>query len=73
MQKFSSLGIDYPVSKSLFEKTYQLTEKINGIIFFVTMKISLHGIMLPVFFSSFIVYLKSDFDNDSFVLPVPMW
>lgn len=67
------LGIKYSESKTIYNETNQLAEKLSKIIYLVIVKISIPCLVLPKIIVCFIAYYATDSGNDAFELPLPMW
>lgn len=67
------LGLKYPVSKELFEKTNYQIETMSKVAFFVMVKLSVPGFILPKAFVSYFKYLTTDLGPNAFDLSIPAW
>lgn len=72
LQKYV-LGLKYPQSKALYEKTDQLIERISKIIQFVMVYVSVPGFILPKAIFSLFIYSTTDLGPDALELPLPAW
>lgn len=67
---------EYPVSKAVYDKTYQQIEKWTRIVYFVFAKVFPPAFALPKCIASLYFYVTTDSDandSDALELPMPMW
>ena len=62
----------FPPSKTLYDKTNQLVEKVNSLIYFALMKVVVPCFIWPILIPSMYAYFFSNSD-DALQLPVPVW
>lgn len=67
------LGLKYPKSKALYEKTNRQVELISKIIQFVVLYVSPPVLVLPNAIICLFMYFTTDLGNDAFNLPFPTW
>lgn len=67
------LGLKYPRSKAMYEKTNRLVEKISKFISFVIVYVSIPAFVLPKAIYCLFIYYTTDLGPDSFELPIPTW
>lgn len=66
-------GSENPISRVLYEVMNQKIEKRTKITWFSFIKLSLPGIMLPNFISSYVRYYIAGSGRDHFSLAFPVW
>lgn len=69
----NSIGLKYSKSKKMYEKTNRLVEKWCKIAYFVIVKMSVPGFILPKALVSLFIYYTTDSGPDAFELPIPVW
>lgn len=67
------IGMKYPRSKVMCEKTNRLAEKISKLIQFVIVDVSVVGFVLPIGIYSYFIYFTTELGADAFELPIPSW
>lgn len=60
-------------SKAIYVESIEQLEKWSKLIYFVVAKLSPIFWVAPKFLMSLFVYIRTDFDNNALVLPLPMW
>lgn len=72
-KKYSLLGLEYPISKAIYEETNRQVEKWNEIINFIMAKMTPIVLVWPSFILSFFRYFTTDLGNGAFELMLPIW
>lgn len=67
------LGLEYPISKFIYENANRITEKVTKIINLALIKIICPGLIISQVLITFYVYLTTNLDNNAFNLAVPIW
>lgn len=73
VKTYPNLGLEHTSPKIMYEKTNQLAEKISEILYFLIVKVSVPGLVLPRAALSYFVYYTTDARSDAFQLPIPTW
>lgn len=60
-------------SKAIYVESIEQLEKWSKLIYFVVAKLSPIFWVAPKFLMNLFVYIRTDFDNNALVLPLPMW
>lgn len=66
-------GKQFEESGPMYQKTGRQVEKLTELLFFVIVKILPQCLVVLKCVTRYFVYFTSDFNNDAFELPFPMW
>lgn len=67
------LGMHHAASKMIHEEANRRSEKWNGILIFVLMKIMPFLASIPTFIVSFFNYFTTELDGEAFQFVLPLW
>lgn len=65
--------LKHSASRTMYAKTNNLSEKLSKIIYFLMVKVSVPGFVLPKAILSFFIYCTTDAGSDAFELSIPTW
>lgn len=68
---FSTLESDDPILKTNYQKLNEIIELVSEIYYFLLLKISIPGVILPPLFVTIVNYYVYDLGNESYFLPFP--
>lgn len=68
-----STGQTNPTSKRIYDETNEKIEKFTKTIYFVYIRLTIPGVVLPTAIISYFNYFTTDMGNDAFRLPFPDW
>lgn len=63
----------HPKSKQIFADANEKIENFTKFIFFVSIKMTFPGVMLPTFVISYLNYFTTDLGGEAFTLAFPIW
>lgn len=73
IHRFNILGLDDPISKTIYKQSHQLVEKWSQFVISVMVRFTIPIFMWPTFIISYFKYYMTDLQADAFQMPYPFW